>query len=148
MILKKIGIIHSPYKLNGEAPRQGRLAPDVESLIQIDSLYEAGLKDIETFSHIYVFYDFNRSNGWNLLIQTPWENERHGIFATRSSRRPNPIAITVVKLVKRTGCTLFVQGLDAFDETPVFDLKPYVPRFDRIEEAQGGWFNDRNLKPK
>ena len=139
LTLKRIGIVRSPYTPEVKAPRQGALAPDVESLIVIDPEYEEGLQDIETFSHIIVLYAFDRSSGWDLLVRTPWEKERHGVFATRSPRRPNPIGMTVVKLNGRSGSTLHVQGLDAFDGTAVLDLKPYVPKFDGIEKADPGW---------
>jgi tRNA-Thr(GGU) m(6)t(6)A37 methyltransferase TsaA len=146
MIFKKIGVIHSPYTPEKKAPRQGALAPDVESTIVVDSEYEAGLQDIESFSHIIVYYVFDRSSGWNRKVKTPWEEKKHGVFATRSPRRPNPIGMTVVKLVKREGATLHVLGLDAFDGTPLLDLKPYIPKFDRIEDAGGGWLRDSNEK--
>ncbi|MCK4815835.1 tRNA (N6-threonylcarbamoyladenosine(37)-N6)-methyltransferase TrmO, partial [bacterium] len=119
MVFNKIGVIRSPYSAGKPAPRQGSLAPGVESMIVMEPEYETGLKDIETFSHIIVFYVFDRSSGWNPLVQTPWEQKRHGVFATRSPRRPNPIGMTVVKLVGRSGSTLHVQGLDAFDGSPV-----------------------------
>jgi len=142
MVFKRIGVIRSPYTPEVGAPRQGRLWPNVASLIVVDSKFEEGLKDIETFSHIIVLYAFDRSSGWSPTVQTPWEKMRHGVFATRSPRRPNPIGMTVVKLLKRLGPTLHVQGLDAFDGTPVLDLKPYIPRFDRVEQANQGWLVD------
>jgi len=139
MTFKPIGVIHSPYFSKKAAPRQGRLAPEVASTIVVEAAFAAGLEDIETFSHIIVLFAFDQSRGWSDTVKTPWEEKRHGVFATRSSRRPNPIGMTVVKLIKRDGATLHVQGLDAFDGTPLLDLKPYVPKFDRIEEAGGGW---------
>jgi tRNA-Thr(GGU) m(6)t(6)A37 methyltransferase TsaA len=142
MAFRRIGVVRSPYTPETKAPRQGALAPDVESLIVIDPEFEQGLQDIETFSHVIVLYAFDRSSGWNLLVRTPWEEERHGVFATRSPRRPNPIGMTVVKLIKRSGSTLHVQGFDAFDGTPVLDLKPYVPRFDGVEQADPGWLKE------
>jgi tRNA-Thr(GGU) m(6)t(6)A37 methyltransferase TsaA len=142
MSFKRIGIVRSPYTPEKKAPRQGALAPDVESLIVIDPEFEEGLLDIESFSHIIVLYAFDRSSGWTPLVKTPWEEKRHGVFATRSPRRPNPIGMTVVKLNKRSGSTLHVQGLDAFDGTIVLDLKPYVPKFDGIEGADPGWLKE------
>jgi tRNA-Thr(GGU) m(6)t(6)A37 methyltransferase TsaA len=122
------------------APRQGRLAPETASTIVVDDAYAPGLKDIETFSHVIVIYAFDRSQGWSATVRTPWEEQLHGVFAVRSPRRPNPIGVTVVKLVKREGARLHVEGLDAFDGTPLLDLKPYIPRFDCVEDADGGWF--------
>lgn len=147
MQFMKIGVIRSPYTPEKKAPRQGRLAPDVESVLVLDPEYESALKDIESFSHILVVYAFDRAAGWDPLVQTPWEETLHGVFATRSPRRPNPIGITVVELVKRVGPRLHVRGLDAFDGTPLLDLKPYMPRFDRIEEAVSGWMGERHRDP-
>ena len=139
MTFKRIGVIHSPYTPKKGAPRQGALAPDVDSTIVVDAEYEAGLKDIETFSHVIVLYAFDRSKGWSSFVKTPWEKELHGVFATRSPRRPNPIGMTVVNLIKREGNTLHVKGLDAFDGTLLLDLKPYIPRVDVIHSADEGW---------
>lgn len=143
IVFKRIGVVHSPYTSGKKAPRQGKFAPDVESLIVMEPGYEMGLKDIETFSHIIVFYVFDRVSGWDLLVQTPWDKKRHGVFATRTPRRPNPIGFTVVKLVKHSGSNLYVRGLDALDGTPVIDLKPYIPRFDAFEDASEGWLGGK-----
>jgi len=142
MTFTPIGIVHSPFTPATGAPRQGRLDPDAPSRIVLDPGYEPGLKDLETFSHIYVLYAFNLSRGWRELVRTPWQAEKHGVFATRSPNRPNPIGLTVVKLVKREGAVLHVTGLDAYDGTPVLDLKPYIPEFDRIQDADQGWFGE------
>ncbi|MBN2490439.1 MAG: tRNA (N6-threonylcarbamoyladenosine(37)-N6)-methyltransferase TrmO [Planctomycetes bacterium] len=139
MVFTAIGTIRSPYTPETGAPRQGRLQPDAASEIVLDARYEPGLKDIESFSHIFVVYAFDRSKGWQELVRTPWQSEKHGVFATRSCNRPNPIGLTVVKLVRREGAVLHVTGLDAYDGTPVLDLKPYVPRFDGIRDASPGW---------
>lgn len=137
MKFSKIGIIHSPYSPELGAPRQGGLAPDTESTIVVDAEYAAGLQDIEAFKYIIVLYAFNRSNGWKPIVYPPWEDAKpRGVFASRSPRRPNPIGMTVVRLVRREGATLYVKGLDAFDGTPVLDLKPYVPRFDCIDHSE------------
>lgn len=137
MAFKRIGVIHSPYNPDKGAPRQGALAPDTGSTIVVDAEYEAGLRDLEDFTHVIVLYAFDRSKGWSLDVKPPGDENTHGVFATRSPRRPNPIGMTVVELVRREGATLHVRGLDAYDGTPVLDLKPYVPRFDRIESAGG-----------
>ena len=138
-IFKPIGVIRSPYTPQTGAPRQGRFAPKVESRIVLDPEYAEGLTDVETFTHLIVIYLFDRSKGWTSMVRTPWEEERHGVFASRSPNRPNPIGLTVVKMAGREGNTLRVLGLDAFDGTPVLDIKPYIPRLDRVEDAGGGW---------
>ena len=136
---RQIGVIRSPYTPETGAPRQDRRAPDTDSRIVVDAQYEAALQDIESFSHVIVLYAFDRSTGWSPLVQTPWEEKPHGLFATRSPNRPSPIGMTVVRLLRREGALLYVAGLDAFDGTPVLDLKPYIPGVDCITDATEGW---------
>ena len=136
---RQIGVIRSPYTPETGAPRQGRHAPDTESRIVVDAQYEAALRDLESFSHIIVLYAFDKSTGWSPLVQTPWEEKSHGLFATRSPNRPSPIGMTVVRLLRREGASLYVAGLDAFDGTPVLDLKPHIPGVDCIPDATEGW---------
>jgi tRNA-Thr(GGU) m(6)t(6)A37 methyltransferase TsaA len=144
---RRIGTIRSPYTSETGAPRQGQHAPDTESRIVLDARYEEALRDLESFSHIIVLYVFDKSTGWSPLVQTPWEEKSHGLFATRSPNRPNPIGMTVVRLLRREGAVLHVAGLDAFDGTPVLDLKPYIPGVDRIEDATDGWMQGLDRRP-
>jgi tRNA-Thr(GGU) m(6)t(6)A37 methyltransferase TsaA len=143
MVMKSIGVIRSPYTPEKGAPRQGGLAAETESTIVLEPEYVEGLTDIEKFSHVIVLYAFDRSTGWSAMVKPPGSDVRRGVFATRSPRRPNPIGYTVVKLAGREGATLRVLGLDAFDGTPVLDLKPYIPRFDRVDGPVKGW-NDKS----
>jgi len=144
---RQIGTIRSPYTPEAGAPRQGRHAPDTESRIVMDAQYEAALRDLESFSHVIVLYVFDESTGWSPLVRTPWEEKSHGLFATRSPNRPNPVGMTVVRLLRREGAVLHVAGLDAFDGTPVLDLKPYLPGVDRIEDATEGWTEGLDRRP-
>jgi tRNA-Thr(GGU) m(6)t(6)A37 methyltransferase TsaA len=144
---RQIGTIRSPYTPETGAPRQGRHAPEAESRIVVDPRYEAALQDLESFSHVIVLYAFDRSAGWSPLVETPWEERPHGVFATRSPNRPSPIGMTVVSLLRREGAVLHVAGLDAFDGTPVLDLKPYLPGVDRIEDATEGWLQGLDRRP-
>lgn len=96
--LEPIGVVHSPYKKNGEA--QG--GEEVSEIVIFDE-YEGGLKDIEGFSHLHVFYWLHKSGGYSLSVRTPWDPEPHGLFATRSPHRPNPIGYSVVQLISREG---------------------------------------------
>jgi len=146
MEMTEIGTIRSPYNSDNRAPRQGALAPDVMSRIVVNERYEEALTDLESFSHIMVLYAFDRSRAWSSMVQTPWDKKKHGLFATRSPNRPNPIGFTVVKLVSREGRTLRVTGLDALDGTPVLDLKPYMAKFDSVDSATMGWFE--GLEPE
>ncbi len=143
-----IGVIHSPYTPETGAPRQGRFRPDVPATIEIFPEYEKGLTDIRSFSHIFVLFLFDRAKGWRPMVKTPWDKTLHGVFTTRSFRRPNPIGLTAVRLVKREGRILHVRGIDAFDGTPVLDIKPYVPRVDSIPEASIGWLKRGRPLPK
>lgn len=145
--VRRIGTIRSPYTPVTGAPRQGQHAPDTESRIVVDAQYEAALRDLESFSHIIVLYAFDKSTGWSPLVRTPWEKKSHGLFATRSPNRPSPIGMTVVRLLRREGAVLHVAGLDAFDGTPVLDLKPYLPGVDCIENATEGWLEGLDRRP-
>lgn len=141
--LKVIGIIHSPYKTREQAPRQGT---DEILEIEIYKEYEEGLKDIEGYTHIHLFYWLHKSKRYNLMVQTPWEKEKHGIFATRSPHHPNPLGYSVVKLVEKKDNILKVKGLDAIKGTPVIDIKPYIKRIDQKENVVSGWSEKIDFK--
>jgi tRNA-Thr(GGU) m(6)t(6)A37 methyltransferase TsaA len=140
--LNPIGIIHSPYKNRGEASYQGRKSEAI-SQIEVFKEFEEGLKDIEGFSHIIVIYWFHKSQGYHLLVKTPWDDSLHGLFTTRSSHRPCPLGLTVVELVARERNILKVKGLDAIDSTPLLDIKPYVPSIDKRSVVKPGWFEGK-----
>ena len=140
MDLKVIGLVHSPFKTTSEAPRQGT-NETVE--IEIFQEFADGLKDIEGFSHLHVFYWLHKSQGYNLIVQTPWDTRPHGLFTTRSPHRPNPFGHQVVKLVERKGNILKVRGLDAIDGTPIVDIKPYIKKLDVKKDAVCGWSEDK-----
>lgn len=129
--LHPIGVIWSPYRKRGDAPRQGRLS-DTESTIEILPAYAEGLQDIEMNKHLIALYWFDRSDRSLLRATPPGSGVEHGVFATRSPERPNPIGFAVVDLIGRDGNRLTVRGLDAFDGTPLLDLKPYYPDLDCI----------------
>ena len=139
LTLKPIGLIRSPYVKRGDAPHQGRFSQEVVQL-EIFPEFEAGLKDIESCSHLIILYWLDRAKRNVLITTTPHDDEEHGVFATRSPNRPNPIGFQVVKLLERKDNKLKVMGLDAFDGTPILDLKPYSVELDSVPEAQIGWF--------
>lgn len=141
--LKIIGIIHSPYKLTSDVPRQYKKET---SEIEIYEEYKQGLKGIEDFSHIHVFYWLHKSKGYSLHVNTPWDDIPHGLFTTRSPHRPNPIAHSIAKLIERKDNILKVKGLDAIDGAPVLDIKPYVKKFDIRDRAVSGWLEKTDLK--
>jgi len=140
--LKPIGIIHSPYKNTGKAPYQGHKSEKI-SRIEVFREFEEGLQDIEGFSHIIVIYWFHKSQGYHLMVMTPWDDVPHGLFATRSPHRPCPLGLTVVELMARQENILKVKGLDAIDGTPLLDIKPYIPGVDERSAAKPGWFKGK-----
>jgi len=143
--LEPIGIVHSPYKTLAAAPPQD--GEDI-STIEIFGKYEAGLKDIDGFSHLNVLYHLHLSRGWDLRITTPWDTRLHGLFTTRSPRRPSPIGYAAVELLERKDNLLRVRGLDAVEGTPVLDIKPYIPAIDSWPEAAVGWLEGRLFSRK
>ncbi len=141
--LKIIGVVHSPYKTTADAPFQGN---DKISKIEISKEYEGGLKDIEGFTHLHVFYWLHKSKGFSLIVTTPWDTMSHGLFTTRSPHRPNPIGHAVVELVEQKDNILSVRGLDAIEGTPVMDIKPYIKKLDVKTDAISGWIEKTNLE--
>ncbi|MGP3667200.1 MAG: tRNA (N6-threonylcarbamoyladenosine(37)-N6)-methyltransferase TrmO [Candidatus Bathyarchaeota archaeon] len=140
-MFKPIGVIRSPFKSKSEAPRQGIFSDKICD-VEIFREYEEGLKDVESFSHLIIIYLFHESKGYTLTVVTPWDPQPHGVFATRSPNRPNPIGFSVVELVEKKGNILRVKRLDAIDGTPVLDVKPYLPMFDQAENVKSGWLKN------
>ncbi|MCD4740617.1 tRNA (N6-threonylcarbamoyladenosine(37)-N6)-methyltransferase TrmO [archaeon] len=138
--LEPIGEIHSSYKTREDAPSQGN---QEKAEIIIYEKYVEGLKDLETFTHLHILYWLHQSKGYTLLVNTPWDTEPHGLFATRSPNRPNPIAYSTVKILEKREHTLTVQGLDAINGTPVLDIKPYSPLIDSQSSATNGWLQGK-----
>jgi tRNA-Thr(GGU) m(6)t(6)A37 methyltransferase TsaA len=148
MIIEPIGIIHTPYREKDECPIQPLYASDSIGRVEVFEKYAAGLKDVEMFSHIYILYLFDRAAEIELIRQTFLDDKYHGIFATRHPARPNGIGISIVTLKERKQNILVVGGVDMLDMTPLLDIKPYIPRFDRIETASEGWTKDKQWRPK
>jgi tRNA (adenine37-N6)-methyltransferase len=141
-----IGYIRSPYRETSAIPKGPGTKHDAEGAIELLREFEAGLKDIEGFSHLYVLWEFDRSapfdNSVDLIAHPPTDEKRpHGVFATRSPRRPNPIALTVVEFLRRDGATLHVRGVDMLDGTPVLDIKPYLSSIP-AENLKRGWLTE------
>ena len=125
MILKEIGKIESPYRVRGDAPRQGRLSKEIMKLI-INEEYKEAMKDLETIEHIVVLYWGNRADRDVLIAEPPGSGKQTGVFSCRSPNRPNPIALCVAKILDITDNVITVVGLDAFDGSPLLDIKPYI----------------------
>jgi len=131
LTIRPIGFVRSPYKAKGDAPRQGRLSDTVSEIV-IDDEYREGLKDVGKKSHLFVLSWFDRADRSVLRATPPHEGVEHGVFATRSPNRPNPVALSLVDLIRCEEGVLTVRGLDALDGTPVVDIKPYSPEIDCV----------------
>src|SRR5437763_9883344 len=123
---RPIGFVSSPYKDTSEVPKGLGAKHEADGVLKILPDFDAGLTDIEGFSHLIVIWEFDRSHGFDLLGKPPSHNRPHGVFATRSPRRPNPIGITVVELHRREGAELHVRGVDMLNGTQILDIKPYL----------------------
>lgn len=133
-----IGRIESPYNESSAIPKGLGVRHDAEGILRILPEFEPGLVDVEGFSHLFVIWVFDRSTGFDLTACPPSDNRIHGVFATRSPRRPNPIGLTVVQLLRREGAELHVRGVDMLNGTPILDLKPYLSSVPQ-ETLRRGW---------
>lgn len=140
-VLEPIGTIRSPYTETGQIPKGPGARHDAEGELVVRPELEAGLTDIEGFSHLYVLWIFDRSSGFDLQGRPPTDDRPHGVFATRSPRRPNRIGLTVVRLLGRNGARLRVHGVDMLDGTPIVDIKPYLSSIP-VSELRRGWLAD------
>ncbi|MDP2798472.1 MAG: tRNA (N6-threonylcarbamoyladenosine(37)-N6)-methyltransferase TrmO [Deltaproteobacteria bacterium] len=143
IILRPIGIIRSPFKDIKGMPIQPTAARGVTGTIEIEPEYVDGLRDIEGFSHLILVYHFHLSEGYSLEVMPFLDDHLHGVFATRAPRRPNPIGISTVRLVKVEGRTLQIEDVDVVDGTPLLDIKPYVPEFDSPKAKRIGWLSGK-----
>ncbi len=121
-----IGHARTPYTSTKQIPKGPGAKHDAEGALEILPQFALGLTDIEGFSHLFILWVFDRSEGFDLVGTPPIDDRPHGVFATRSPRRPNPIGLTVVELLRREGNSLHVRGVDMLDGTPILDLKPYL----------------------
>jgi len=136
-----IGYATTPYTATKQIPKGPGAKHDAEGVLEILPEFELGLTDIEGFSHLFVVWAFDRSEGFELLGTPPIDDRPHGVFATRSPRRPNPIALTVVELLRRDGAKLLVRGVDMLSGTPILDLKPYLSSIPP-EKLRRGWLDE------
>lgn len=144
---RPIGFVSSPYKEASEVPRGLGAKHDTDGVLKILPEFETGLTDIEGFSHLVVIWEFDRSQGFDLLGTPPSDNRPHGVFATRSPRRPNPIALTTVELLRHDGNELHVHGVDMLDGTPILDIKPYLSNI-APEKLRRGWLAEAEARQK
>ncbi len=135
---RPIGFVSSPYKDASDVPRGLGAKHEADGVLRILPEFEPGLTDIEGFSHLVILWEFDRSKGFELLGAPPSDNRTHGVFATRSPRRPNPIGLTIVELLRREGVDLHVRGIDMLDQTPILDIKPLLSGI-ATEKLRRGW---------
>jgi tRNA-Thr(GGU) m(6)t(6)A37 methyltransferase TsaA len=136
--LRPIGYVRSPFSETSQVPKGLGTKHEAEGTLEILPEFQDGLTDIEGFSHLYVIWGFDRSESFELVGRPPCDNRAHGVFATRSPFRPNPIALTVVELLRREGNILHVRGIDMLDATPILDIKPYLSNIPE-EKLRRGW---------
>ena len=138
--LKEIGRIRTPFRTIAECPRNGRqIQPPPDCTVLVDPAYGAALADLDGFSHLILLYWLGPQEGAPLTIAPPFDGRPRGVFATRAPSRPNPVGLSVVRLVAVDGATLVVRNLDCLDGTPLLDIKPYLPSTDAEPEAAMGW---------
>ena len=133
-----IGFIISPFKETAAIPKGLGAKHEAEGVLNILPDFDLGLTGIEGFSHLIVLWSFDRSSGFDLIVTPPSDDHPHGVFTTRSPRRPNPIGLTVVELLRREKGALHVRGVDMLDGTPILDLKPYLSSIP-TEKLRRGW---------
>jgi len=147
-VYKPIGVIYTPFKEKKDTPIQPAFSENTGGKIEIFDEFAEGLKDLEGFSHIFLLYHFHLADECRLRIMPFLEDKEHGIFSIRHYNRPNPIGLSLVKLEEVNGNILTVSGADMLDETPLQDIKPYMPRFDSIKDAAGGWTDNPDIDLK
>jgi tRNA-Thr(GGU) m(6)t(6)A37 methyltransferase TsaA len=140
-----IAYTRTPYNDTKQIPKGFGAKHDAEGVLELLPEFEAGLADIEGFSHLFVVWVFDRSEGFELLGIPPIDDRPHGVFATRSPRRPNPIGLTVVELLRREGAKLYVRGVDMLNGTPVLDIKPYLSNIP-AERLRRGWMEEAEAR--
>lgn len=138
---RAIGLIRTPFATAAGTPVQPAYGAGVEAVVEIDEAYAAALADIEQFERLWLIYWLDRVGPFVPRVVPYRDRVEHGLFATRSPARPNPIGLSVVRLVERRGCRLHVADIDILDGTPLLDVKPYVPAFDAHPHSGAGWFD-------
>ena len=144
---RPIGYVRSPHQDIAAIPKGLGAKHTAEGVLDILPEFNAGLADIEGFSHLYVIWEFDRVEGVELTAHPPSDDRPHGVFATRSPQRPNPIGLTVVEVLRREGTKLHVRGVDMLDGTPILDLKPYLSNVPE-EQLRRGWLAEAEARKR
>ena len=144
--LTPIGIIHTPFTSRKGMPVQPRGGEGVEGTIVVRPDYTDGLADVENFSHLILLFHLHQATGYSLKVTPFLDDCLRGVFATRAPRRPNPIGLSIVELIKRQKNVLHIRGVDMLDNTPLLDIKPYVPAFDIVQVSSVGWLEGKETE--
>ncbi|MGB4655463.1 MAG: tRNA (N6-threonylcarbamoyladenosine(37)-N6)-methyltransferase TrmO [Bacteroidales bacterium] len=139
IVLEPIGIIYTPFKTREGMPIQSIGAKGVKGRIELNEEFVPGLADLDGFSHIILIYYFHKSVGYELLTKPFLDNVQRGVFATRAPKRPNSIGLSVVRNLKIEKNIIYIENVDILDETPLLDIKPYIPDFDIHKTEKSGW---------
>ena len=145
IVMHPIGIIHSPFS----DPRQTPIQPtrsDAVGQVEVYPDFASGLQDVDGLSHLILLYAFHRSSGYSLHVTPFLDDQPRGLFSTRYPARPNPIGLSIVRLLARQDNILLIEGIDVLDGTPLLDIKPYVPDFDIRQDVQTGWYASRSIR--
>ena len=148
LLCHPIGVIHTPFKELENMPIQPSGAAGIRGTVDLYSEFAEGLKDLDGFSHLILLYQFHESRGYKLTVTPFLDSEPRGVFATRAPKRPNPIGLSIVRLVQIRGCSLDLENVDILDGTPLLDIKPYVPEFDHEEICRIGWLEKARGKAR
>jgi tRNA-Thr(GGU) m(6)t(6)A37 methyltransferase TsaA len=146
MEIVPIGMIHTPFHSKSDTPIQP-FRSEAVGRVEVSEEYAEGLSDTEGFSHLILLYHFHKSTGYQLMVKPFLDDQPRGLFATRYPARPNQIGLSVVKLLRREGNILFVEGIDVLDGTPLLDIKPYVPEFAANDPIRKGWLDGKIASP-
>ncbi|KAA3665530.1 MAG: tRNA (N6-threonylcarbamoyladenosine(37)-N6)-methyltransferase TrmO [Chloroflexi bacterium] len=138
-MIQPIGIIHSPFKQLENMPIQPKGAQEILGQVELFPDFAAGLKDLEGFSHIYLITHFHKAQRESLTVVPFMDDVPRGVFATRSPLRPNHIGLSIVELVEVNENVVTIKGVDVLDGTPLLDIKPYIARFDHVNDSRSGW---------
>jgi tRNA-Thr(GGU) m(6)t(6)A37 methyltransferase TsaA len=139
--MRPIGYIRSPYTETRQVPKGLGTVHTMEGVLEVLPEFEEGLQDVEGFSHLWIIWVFHQAREFDLVGRPPTDGRPHGVFATRSPRRPNPIGLSVVELTRREGASLHLRGIDMLDGTPVLDIKPYTSSIP-MERLRRGWLQE------
>jgi tRNA (adenine37-N6)-methyltransferase len=143
--MRPIGVIHSPFTDASQTPIQASTS-EATGQVEVYPEFSDGLQDVDGFSHLHLLYVFHCSVDYALRVKPFLDDQLRGLFATRHPCRPNPIGLSVVRLIERRGNVLEVEGVDMLDGTPLLDIKPYVPDFDVREQIRSGWYATRSIQ--